>query len=53
MKIVEISYGVTLNLGNFESARVDATARIEDGEDPPKAFADLKEFVDEEAKGVR
>lgn len=45
MKITTISYNRTVNLGNFESKRQEATAEIEDGEDPAKAAEALRKWV--------
>ena len=60
-KITTVSYrrGVTLNVGDFESVRVDieAEAELEDDESFDEAFLVLKEHVDEavraEARAVR
>lgn len=60
-KVTKISYrrGITLNVGDFESVRVDieAEAEVEDGESFDDAFTILKEQVDEsvrtEARSVR
>lgn len=48
MKITEISYGVTVNLGNYESARIDATVTGETT-NVDQAFAELKAWVDSRA----
>jgi hypothetical protein len=34
MKVIEVTYGRTFNLGNFESLRLEMKASIEEGEDP-------------------
>jgi hypothetical protein len=51
MQIRKVSYarGITLNIGNFESVRVDiqAEGEVSSGETFDQAFASLKEEVDE------
>ncbi len=57
-QIKSITYGRTINLGNYESERLEATVELEEvyedfhkgkvmpvPEDPQKAFAELKEWV--------
>jgi len=46
MKITEISYGRTFNLGNYEVSRIDMTAEVLEGEDHSEAMAKLKKQVD-------
>jgi len=61
MKITKVTYhrGITLNVGDFESVRVDieATAEVEDGESFDDCYNSLKDQVDdavrEEARTVR
>lgn len=61
MKITKVTYhrGITLNVGDFESVRVDieATAEAGDGESFEDCYASLKDQVDdavrEEARAVR
>lgn len=45
MKVTEVSFGITVNLGNYESARFDATARVADDESPDEAMRMLKQFI--------
>ena len=45
MKIKTISYGLTRNLGNYESARLDVQIEIEDNDDYEKSFQALKAMV--------
>ncbi len=52
MKITEISYGLTVNLGNYESARVDMTASVGD-ENVEAAMDMLKEAVAAEARKAK
>ena len=51
-QIKSITYGRTINLGNYESERLEATVELEsktpgynDPEDPDEAFKELKEWV--------
>ncbi len=54
-QIKTLTYSRTINLGNYESERLEATVELEsrgrfsdgreDTEDPTKAFKDLKEWV--------
>ena len=51
-QIKTITYSRTINLGNYESERLEATVEIEsktlgynDPEDPSDAFKELKEWV--------
>lgn len=37
MKITVVTYSRTINLGNYESKRLEATCEIDDGEDPSAA----------------
>lgn len=60
MKFKTITYrrGVTLNIGDFESVRVDVEATVElDGEDFEEAYSAVKEEVDgavrAEARAIR
>ena len=53
MKITEVSYGLTLNLGDYKSLRIDATSRVSDGEDPKLAMLELAGWVGEQANEHR
>jgi hypothetical protein len=61
MRVTKITYrrGITLNVGDFESVRVDieATADADKGESFEECYSSLKELVDdavrEEARAVR
>ncbi len=51
-QIKSITYGRTINLGNYESERLEATVELESAdvmgvimEDPGEAFKELKEWV--------
>ena len=41
MKINEVSYGRTFNLGNYESLRVEMKASVDEGEDAKEVAAKL------------
>jgi hypothetical protein len=41
MKITDVTYGRTFNLGSFESLRVDMKASVDEGEDPQDAVSKL------------
>ena len=45
MKIKTISYGLTRNLGNYETARLDVSVELEDNDDYEKSFQKLKAMV--------
>jgi hypothetical protein len=48
VKIVEIGYSRTINLGNYESARIEARASIDSDEDPAEALLELTRWVRDE-----
>jgi hypothetical protein len=52
MKITTISYGLTINTGNFTSVRIDMTAEVED-HSPVEAMNALKTAVQFEAAKVQ
>lgn len=45
MKVVKITYQRTKNLGNYESERLEATADVEEGENPGEVRYRLKQWV--------
>ena len=47
LNITSISYGITVNLGNYQSARLDLTARVNEGENPEDILEMLKDEVNE------
>ena len=51
MNIVELKYKLTKNLGNYESASLEATAQLEEGECPDSSFTSLKQYVVESLEG--
>jgi len=45
MKIKEIEFGVTVNLGNYESCKLSLRIELEDWEDPTETLAALQKKV--------
>lgn len=45
MKITKINYQAVKNLGNYESERLEASADVEEGEDPDDAALKLRRWV--------
>ncbi len=45
MKIKEIEFGVTANLGNYEASKLSMRVELEDWENPEQTLAQLKEKV--------
>ena len=50
MKIKTISYHRVVNLGNYESKRLELFAEVQEGEDPEAAISSLAELVERKAK---
>ncbi len=53
MKITTISYGLTINTGNYTSVRIDMTAEIEQAISVASAMDSLKTAVQFEASKVQ
>ena len=51
MKVKEIEFGVTVNLGNYESSKLSLRVELEDWEDYKQSLAKLKEEVVQLAGG--
>ena len=45
MKLKTVTLGRTINLGNFESTRVEATVEVEDGDSAEQIRASLRELL--------
>lgn len=45
MKITRLNYQAVKNLGNYESERLEASADVEEGEDPKDAALKLRQWV--------
>lgn len=52
MKITTVSFGLTKNLGNYQSSRLDISAEIEEGQDWKEALRQLKVLVADQIGGV-
>lgn len=52
VKSVTVSMGVTVNLGNYESFRMDVSEEIEiyEGEDPEEAYASARDNLRKKIK---
>ncbi len=50
MEIIKVKYGRTINLGNYESTRIDAEADVEKGDEATNVLDSLRNFVLNEAK---
>lgn len=53
MRISTIRYRQSKNLGNYQSAHLEAEAEINPVEDPAEALAVLKQWVIDELEGKR
>lgn len=52
MKITTISFGLTKNLGNYQSSRLDISAEIEEGQDWKETLRQLKLLVADQIGGI-
>lgn len=50
MQIKSISYHRVINLGNYESKRLELFAEVQEGEDPETAISSLAELVERKAR---
>ena len=48
MRVTSVTFGFTKNLGNFQSARADATVELADGDAPGKALVLARAIVYDE-----
>lgn len=48
LKITSVSYGRTVNVGKFESVRLDATADVQTGQTPAEVLETLQAFIGEQ-----
>ena len=48
-RITSVRWGVTVNLGNYESARLDVEAAVPTGGSPESTLEDLREWVTDHA----
>ena len=42
IQITQVNYGRTINMGNYESVRLDLTAKVNQGEDYKQVLEELK-----------
>ncbi len=45
MRITTLTYSRTINMGNFESKRLEATCDVDETENPSEASDDLRNWV--------
>ena len=45
MKIISITFGKTINIGNYQSVRVDFTGNLDDAETVDQGLIELKSLV--------
>ncbi len=45
MKITQVTYGQTVNTGNYSSMRLEATAEVDEGDDAAFVMAELRAFI--------
>jgi hypothetical protein len=45
--IVEVRYGLTINLGNYNSERIDVSAVVDEGDTPEEALGRCRKFIAE------
>ncbi|MDZ7970303.1 MAG: hypothetical protein RM368_36145 [Nostoc sp. DedSLP03] len=50
MQVKSISYHRVINLGNYESKRLELFAEVQEGEDPEAAISSLAELVERKAR---
>jgi hypothetical protein len=53
IKITKITYGRTVNIGNFENVRFDFTAEVPPEEDYRRVLGELKRLADREEARIR
>ena len=50
MKITEVGYGFTFNVGNYQSERLDCKVEVEEGETAQDALDKARKFVQQQHK---
>jgi hypothetical protein len=53
LTITSVSYSRLVNLGNYENEKVQASARVADGQDPDVVLGGLKTWVSERVTDVQ
>jgi len=51
--VSEVGFGRTINLGQYENARIEYKAKVKPGQDPMQVMQALKKMANEEEKRVR
>lgn len=51
--ITEVSWGKTVNMGNFETVRLDLTARVNDGQDWREVLRAIRHIVRDYEMAIR
>ena len=53
IEVIEITYGRTVNVGNYENVRIDFKARVRENQTPDYVYKALKKLCDEKEKEIR
>ena len=53
MKVKTITFGRTVQVKQFEPARIEVTAELEEGDDPKAMFQELRDLVNDQVRAVR
>lgn len=53
MKLKTITYGRTMNLGNYENFRLEMSIELEEGDDSNTAFETLTKSVDSKCEAIK
>ena len=51
--ITEVSWGKTVNIGNFETVRLDLTARVNEGQDWKEVLRAIRHIVRDYEAAIR
>lgn len=49
MRVLSVRYGITVNLGNYNSERLDVEVELEDGETTAQGFERAKAMIADES----
>ncbi len=50
LKITQVTYRRVANLGNYETAAMEAIAAVNEGDDPAETMSALKKWVEDRVK---
>lgn len=53
IEIIEITYGRTVNVGNYENVRIDFKARVRANQTPDYVYKALKKMCEEKEAEIR